>query len=195
MQTPETIFNMADFVPDLRAQFEQRPPAPNKMIRNAVPVEKSGEKGGQFDAAQIERRFMTLTDGEQTWNWEAESLRGLWRGAKQPPVLGAYPEAYNDAFMILDFHVLELCELLGDRTDAEMKEVYSALRRRPDGRSLGFAHDHMRRAAALVLGTRPLSQAEFEAIMARLERSCRTFEEGPASRNYLAALRTTFGPA
>ena len=74
-----------------------------------------------------------------------------------------------------------------------MKEIYSALRRRPDGGSLGFVHDYMWQAAALVLGTRPLSQAEFEAIMARLERSCRTFEQGPTSRNYVASLRMTLG--
>jgi hypothetical protein len=162
------------------------------MILNAVPVKNSAETGGKFVPLQGERRFMTLTDGKQTWDWETESLRGLWRGTQQPPVLGDYPEAYNDAFMILDFHALELCRLFGDRPDSEMKEIYATLRRRPDGRSLGFAHDYLWRAAALVLGTRPLSQAEFEAIMARLERSCRTFEQGPSSRNYIACLRTTF---
>ena len=53
----------------------------------------------------------------------------------------------------------------------------------------------MWQAAALVPGTRPLSQAEFEAIMGRLERSCRTFEQGPTSRNYVTALRMTLGQA
>ena len=67
------------------------------------------------------------------------------------------------------------------------------LRRRPDGRSMGFVHDYLWQAAALILGTRPLSQAEFEAIMARLERSCRTFEMGPGSRNYVATLKGTLG--
>lgn len=46
---------------------------------------------------------------------------------------------------------------------------------------------------ALILGTRPLSQAEFEAILARLERSSRTFEMGPGSRKYVAALKGTLG--
>lgn len=193
MQAPETIFNIADFIPDLREQFEQRPPAPSKMIFNAFPAEQSAEPGGQIVPARADRRLLVLTDGKQTWDWEAQSLRGLWRGNQQPPVLGDHPEAYNDAFMILEFHVMELCRFSGDRPDAEMKEIYSMLRRRPDGRSLGFAHDYMWRAAALVLGTRPLSQAEFEAIMARLERSCRTFEQGPASRNYIAALRIALG--
>jgi hypothetical protein len=46
-----------------------------------------------------------------------------------------------------------------------------------------------------VLGTRPLSQAEFEAILSRLERSCRTFAQGPTSRNYIAALRRLWAEA
>jgi hypothetical protein len=120
-------------------------------------------------------------------------LRALFRGDKQPPVLGDYPEAYNECFLLLDLHVLEISKFFGDRRDAEMREIYSALRRRPDGRSLGFVRDYMWQAAALVLGTRPLSQAEFEAIMARLERSCRTFEQSPTSRNYITALKTTLG--
>ena len=97
--------------------------------------------------------------------------------------------------MLLDLHALEISKFFGDRRDAEMREIYSALRRRPDGRSLGFVHDYIWQAAAFILGTRPLSQAEFEAIMARLERSCRTFELGPTSRNSIAALRTTLGQA
>lgn len=88
---PETFFNLADFMPGLRQEFEPRPLNPKKIILAAIPVKN--------------------------------------------------PEIHR----------------------------------------------------GLVLGTRPLSQAEFEAIMARLERSCRTFERGPTSRNYIAALRTTLG--
>ena len=47
-----------------------------------------------------------------------------------------------------------------------MEEIYSILRRRPDGKSLGFVHDCMWQAAALMLATRPLSQGEFEVIEA-----------------------------
>jgi hypothetical protein len=65
------------------------------------------------------------------------------------------------------------------------------LRRRPDGRSLGFTHDYMWQVSALLLGTRVLSQAEFEALLLRLERSCRTFEDGSSSRNYVATLRVS----
>jgi hypothetical protein len=136
------------------------------------------------------RGLLSLSDGKAVWSWETDSLRALFRGDKQPPVLGDCPEAYNECFSLLELHLLEVCKFLGDRRDAEMREIYSALRRRPDGRSLGFVHDYLWQASALMLGTRPLSQAEFEAIMARLERSCRTFEQGPTSRNYVTALKT-----
>ena len=193
-EAPETYFNIEDFVPDLRAEFEQRPFESRKMLWTAIPV-KDPAKHPTIVPAGTKRESISLTDGKEFWFWETNSLAALFRGDKQPPVLGDYPEAYNDAFIILDWHVLEISKFFGDRRDAEMREIYCALRRRPDGRSLGFVHDYMWQATALVLGTRSLSQAEFEAIMARLERSCRTFEMGPTSRNYAAALRTTIGQA
>jgi hypothetical protein len=140
----------------------------------------------------MDRHSLVLTDGKSNCCWQADSLQALFRGNNKPPLLGDYPEAYEGCFMLLDLHALEISKIYGERRDAEMKEIYSMLRRRPDGKSPGFVHDYMWQAAAFVLGTRPLSQPEFEAIMARLERSCRTFEEGPSSRNYIAALRTTF---
>jgi hypothetical protein len=191
---PETFFNVDEFVPDLRQVFEHPPLDPRKMILAAIPV-KEPETHRDPVPAGLDRGSLSLTDGKEFWFWKTDSLRALFRGDKQPPVLGDYPEAYNDLFMLFDLHALEISKLFGDRRDAEMREIYSVLRRRPDGRSLGFVHDYMWQAAALMLGTRPLSQAEFEAIVARLERSCRTFEQGAASRNYIAALRTTFGQA
>ncbi len=192
---PETIFNPENFVPELREIFAQPPPGPRKTVLVAVPVKNPDEHGGKFIPAESERNLIGITEGKSVWDWEVDSLRALFRGDRQPPVLGDYPEAYNDSFILFDLHVLEISKFFGDRRDAEMKEVYSRLRRRPDGGSLGFVHDYLWQAAALILGTRPLSQSEFEAIMARLERSCRTFEEGPSSRNYVAALRQTFGQA
>lgn len=191
---PETFLNLADFVPELRQVFTQPPFNPRKMILAAIPVKNPKEHHGLVPA-DADRHLVSMTDGKEFWHWEVESLQSLFRGDRKPPVLGDYPEAYNDSFILFDLHVLEISKFFGDRRDAEMKEIYSALRRRPDGRSLGFVHDYLWQAAALVLGTRPLSQAEFEAIMARLERSCRTFELRPSSRNYAATLRSTFGRA
>jgi len=193
MQKPGTpFFRLEDVVPSLRLALEGQPLNLNKIIRAAIPVEDP-KAHPVIVPAGIDRGSIYLTDGKESCLWETDSLRALWRGNQQPPVLGDYPEAYNDSFMLLDLHALEISKFFGDRRDEEMREIYSALRRRPDGRSLGFVHDYMWQAAALVLGTRLLSQAEFEAILARLERSCRTFSMGPGSRNYVAALRTTLG--
>jgi hypothetical protein len=192
---PETFFNTDDFVPELREIFTQPPLDPRKTVLVAVPVKNPAEHGGKFIPAGSERNLIGITDGKNVWDWEVASLRSLFRGGRQPPVLGDYPEAYNDSFILFDLHVLEISKFFGDRRDAEMKEIYSMLRRRPDARSQGFVHDYLWQAAAFILGTRPLSQAEFEAIMARLERSCRTYEQGPSSRNYVATLKNTFGRA
>jgi len=194
-EPPETFFNVEDFVPELREIFAQPPLDPSKTLLVAVAVKNPDEHGGRYLPAEPARNLISLSDGENVWNWKVDSLRALFRGDRQPPVLGDYPEAYNDSFVLFDLHALEISRIFGDRRDAEMKEIYSTLRRRPDGSSKGFVHDYLWQAAALVLGTRPLSQAEFEAIMARLERSCRTFEMGPSSRNYVATLKSMFGPA
>ena len=191
MQKPsEPFFKLEDLVPSLRQEIEHQPLDLTKMILVAVPAQKTE---GVLLPGGMERCSLCLTDGKAVCLWETDSLRALFRGDRQPPVLGDYPEAYNDSFILLDLHALEISRIFGDRRDEEMREIFSTLRRRPDGRSLGFVHDYMWQAAALVLGTRPLSQAEFEAIMGRLERSCRTFSMGPGSRNYAATLRTTLG--
>ncbi len=188
------LFNVEDFVPGLRQAVEKEAFDLKKMIRVALPV-KNPHQPARAVVDLKDRREIWLTDGEKGCLWKTDSLRALFRGDKRPPVLGDYPEAYNEVFMMLDLHVLELSRFIGDRRDAEMLEIYSCLRRRPDGKSMGLAHDYMWQAAAFILGSRPLSQAEFEAIMSRVERSCRTFAFGPGSSNYVAALRTTFGEA
>jgi hypothetical protein len=189
---PDPFFNLEKFVPSLRQAFEENPLDTKKIIRAAIQVREPNPDVSVLPDG-MDRHSLCLTDGTGFCFWQADSLQALFRGTQQPPVLGDYPEAYNDSFALLDFHALELSNIFGDRRDLEMLEVYSTLRRRPDGTSLGFVHDYMWQAAAFILGTRPLSQAEFEAIMSRLERSCRSFERGPTSRNYVATLRTTIG--
>ena len=190
---PKAFFNTDDFTPQLRDIFSQPMLDPTKVVLVGIAVENPEDSGGKLIPAESNRQRIAATDGKDIWKWEVESLRSLFRGNRQPPVLGDYPEAYNDSFLLFDLHAVEISKFFGDRRDQEMEEIYSTLRRRPDGRSLGLVHDYLWQAAALILGTRPLSQAEFEAIMARLERSCRTFERGPGSRNYVATLRSTFG--
>jgi hypothetical protein len=192
MQSPKALFKLENLVPELRAEFERQPPDPTVMIQVAMQAKDPATTGGAVVPAIADRRLISLTDGKLFWNWQVDSLHALFRGTNLPPVLGDYPEAYEEPFLILDYHALRLSDVVGDRRDTEMKEIYSTLRRRPDGKSRGMEHDYMWQAAALLLGMWPLSQAEFEAIVARLERSCRTFEDGPSSRNYVTSLRTLF---
>jgi hypothetical protein len=186
------VLRLEDFVPSLQQALEREPLDLKKILRAAVPAVKT-ETGAMRVPETMNRHEIVITDSKSTCSWKTDSLRALFRGDAQPPVLGDNPIAYNGSFALLDLHVVEVCTLAGDRRDEEMLEIYSALRRRPDGRSLGYVHDYMWQAAAIMLGTRPLSQAEFEAILSRLERSCRTFRMGPTSRNYVTSLRQIFG--
>jgi hypothetical protein len=184
-------FHLDQCVPSLQTALAKQPLDLTKLLRIAVPVRDPNER--PLVPKLPDRHVLEIFDGNAVCTWEVPSLTALFRGDKQPPVLGDYPEAYEDSFALFDLHVLELSRLFGDRRDEELLELYSNLRRRPDGRSLGFFHDYLWQAAALILGTRILSKAEYEAILARLERSCRTFRIGPTSRNLVAALRQTMG--
>ena len=132
-----------------------------------------------------------LFDGKKAAVWNVPSLRELFRGDQAPPPdMDRYPTSYVRALFCIEKHVLTLCDAEGDRTDQEMEPVYSALRRRPDGKNhLGFAHDILWQAAALMLGLHRLSGAEFEAIVGALERSVRRWALRPVSRNYVSYLR------
>ena len=133
---PETFFNADDFLPELRNILSAPPFNPGKILLTAIPVKSPDEHHGLVPAME-DRSLISITDGKNFWFWEVDSLQSLYRGDKQTPVLGDYPEAYNDSFILFDLHVLEISKFFGDRRDAEMKEIFSTLRRRPDGRSLG----------------------------------------------------------
>jgi len=71
-----------------------------------------------------------------------------------------------------------------------IEAIYSALRRRPDGRNhLGPLHDFLWQAAALTLGLHRLSRSEFESVAGTLECSVRKCALRPVSRNYAGYLR------
>lgn len=188
----DPIFALEHFAPSLREAFGDKTFSPNTLLRVAIPIEDPDTHPKATPKFPEDGELAILWKDEQVF-WEPPSLEALFRGDRQPPEFGKYPDNYEDAFVILDIHALEFGCLIGDPTDQEMREVYSDLRRRPDGRRRNALHEYMWRAAALMVGTRPISRAEFEGIMARLERSCRTFSIGPVSRNYLASLHATLG--
>lgn len=137
-----------------------------------------------------DKQLVPLINEQKLAHWTVPSLRGLFRGDQSPPPdLSHYPPAYVPVFYLIEHHVLTACDGISDQTDQDLEKIYSTLRRRPDGRSLGPLHDFLWQVAALVLGLYPLSQAEFEGVIGALEGSTRRWQQQPISRNYVAYLR------
>jgi hypothetical protein len=138
------------------------------------------------------KHFVPVYDGKKMAHWQVPTLQELFRGDRTPPPdMDHYPEEYCPHFYFIENHVLTVCAAKGDRSDQEMEEIYSMLRRRPAGRSLGAVHDFLWQAAALLLGPHVLSGVEFEALLSALERSTRKWALRPVSRNYVAYLHKT----
>jgi hypothetical protein len=120
-------------------------------------------------------------------------IRELFRGTAKPGDLSRGPTTQLEPFfLMLEATVAAFCVADGrDESDQEMAIVYSELRRRPD-KDGGRLSSYVRAAAQLYMSARPVSQAEYDAVMGRLARSARTFSDGAISRNYLTTLRETF---
>lgn len=189
----ESFLNPDDFVPSLREALEKAPLDLTKFIRVAAAVKDPNEK--LLVPIIRDRREIFIIDGEKSCSWNVSFLTDLFRGERPAPRFSDLPGNYEASFLFLELHLLDFCDSFGDLRDVEAEEIYSALRRRPAGKSLGPCHDHLWQASALLLGTHLLSKAEFESILARLERSCRTFAMGSTSRNYINTLRGTIGQA
>lgn len=143
------------------------------------------------------RSDILLGDGRQLLEWRVEALRPLFRGDRQPPPdseMAHYPEQYVPFFHRVEYNVYRYCRTMNlQPSDAEFLELYSQLRRRPDGKSLGPLHDMIWQSAALVLGLMPWSEAEFTAVFGQLARSARHFKLSLSSRNYIDYVRHTIG--
>jgi hypothetical protein len=180
------LFVLDDFVPELKELITTQGLEVDAIDLPIVLDEKQ-------KVVVTKRNEIILTDGKKSLVWNVPSLRALFRGDKVPPSLTNFPPEYVPHFALIEDHALLVCDHLGDRTDREFEEIYSAIRRRPDGRSLGVAHDLLWQAVVFMVATRPVSPAEFEEILARLGASARTFGMGLVSRNYIENVRTMFG--
>ena len=177
---------MNDLLPELRLLAEAQGLNPDNLF---VALRVSDQRKLQV----VDRHSVPVTDGVKLVHWQVPALSELYRGSQTPPPdMDHYPEEYAPHFFFIENHVLILCDAKGDRTDQEMEEIYSMLRRRPDGRSLGALHDFLWQVSALLVGTQVLSAAEFEALIGALERSTRRWALRPVSRNYVTYLRRTF---
>lgn len=149
------------------------------------------------DAHKGNRSEIILGDGRRLTQWQVESLRPLFRGDRQPPTdseMGQYPELYVPFFHRVEYNVYRYCRTMGlEPTDDQFLDLYSQLRRRPDGKSLGPLHDVIWQSAALMLGLMPWSEAEYTAVFGQLARSARHFKVRYSSRNYMAYVRQNSG--
>ena len=173
-----------DLIPSLRELVEKE----RLDVRTLTVAGLTGEHGH----LQVkDRHAVFLFDGKNTAVWAVGALRELFRGDKAPPPdMTQYPPEYARCFFSFEKHVLTACDIEGDRTDQELEAIYSALRRRPDGKNhLGPLHDFLWQVAAFTLGMHRLSQAEFESVVGQLERSVRIWSLRPVSRNYVSYLR------
>ncbi len=143
--------------------------------------------------AAKDRSNVLVGNGRIVTDWHVASLRSLFRGDRRPPPdseMEHYPAAYAPFFHRIEYNVYRYCRTMDlNPIDAEFVDLYSQMRRRPDGRSLGALHDVIWQSAALALGRRPWSEAEYTAIFGQLARSARHFKIGPVSRNYIAYVR------
>ncbi|MFA6568622.1 MAG: hypothetical protein WCS96_10445 [Victivallales bacterium] len=182
-------------------------------VLNPVPGLKELLEKDKVDPVELAIGFPVGDDGEIVFedrsniilhdrknrhvDWRIDSLRALFRGTKSPPPdheMAQYPEEYVGFFYGIEKYVHSACSIKSPYPfDEQFVEIYSMMRRRPDSKSTGMIHDVVWQAAALTLGLREWSEAEYVAVFAQLTRSVRTFSIGKDSRNYIEYLNGTVG--
>jgi len=141
------------------------------------------------------RNSISLTDGGNGGVWNVPSLRALFRGNRQAPQeseMEHHQAEYVDLFYCVEFGSSMILDTDRDPTDDEFIELYSTMRRRPDGKSLGVLHDVVWQSACLALGMVKYSESEYGAVFGQLTRSVRHYRTGPSSRNYIGYLRVNY---
>ena len=186
MTDPKPIFRNPElWQPELRKVIEENALDPMNL---SVGLPFENERIPNFN-----RTLIQISDGQKTAAWKTDSIRKLFRGNEVPPDLADYPKEYVPYFFFIESHLLTADSVKRNLRDREMEDIYSNLRRRPDGRSLGPIHDFVWQVAAILLALHPLSQAQYEGILGRLAVAARTFAVGPTSRNYFDYLHSRLG--
>ncbi len=136
------------------------------------------------------REDIAVVYEDKSFEWHNDSIRALFRGNHIPPDLKEYPPEYDFFFYRIESQIILLSEHLEhELCDVDFEEIFSAMRRRPDGRRINLMHDVVWQAASLNMALSPCSESEYTAIFMRLEQSARTFNLGRSSKNYLSYLR------
>ena len=149
------------------------------------------DDGGRLPTTDRSQVLIADAESGAAAVWEVVSLRELFRGGAPAPASLATPADEYLAFLFnIEAHVLSIADALcAPARDGDVVEAFSGLKRRPDGRSAGFVHDSLWQATALSLGLYPTSAAEYEALMGRLVKSARRWQQHASSQAYTRFLR------
>lgn len=118
----------------------------------------------------------------------------LFSGQRTPPSFrdGPTPE-YMPFFATIERAVAQAASVLDPPpTDQELERLYRKLKRHPDGTDAAPLFSCMQAAARAYMSVAEVSRADFEAVIARLAQSARTFSVGHASHNYSGQLAAMF---
>ena len=145
--------------------------------------------GKPFERTQV--GFVVNESTDKVCKITVPSLRALFRGNGELTIDRTdFKEEYIPFFYPIETTLLQVGKGLPKHmiVDDKFIEAFSTVRRRPDGRSVGYIHDVVWQLAADFLIRHVCSQNEFEACFRRLEQSARTWHTGPTSANYLASI-------
>lgn len=117
---------------------------------------------------------------------DLKPITELFAGDRTPPDFAdGPPHDYVPFFATIELTAADYCSVLECvEVDREFERLYRHLRRRPDGSHRNPLFSYLQAAARLYMSLHDVSQAEFEAVVRRIERSARTFSMGSTSRNY-----------
>jgi len=146
---------------------------------------RSSDHSVPFDRTEL----ILVQDGEdkkQSVILHVSSLRELFRGNAAPGEFKDYPDEYIPFFATVEEMLVDEFRFCRDNpiSDDQFIEVYSVMRRRPDGKSIGLLHDLVWQMCAYFMLLRRCSQGEFESCIQKLERGVRKFHMDHRSHNY-----------
>ena len=151
------------------------------------------------DKLQDEMHNLYVSSGndEDFFIIEVPSIRELFRGNRNPGSLGNTSDVkymYIITYVERQWIALVNEEFLDVPRDMTMKEIYSQLRRRPDGSShnTDTIYSVIWQCLAFLTGVMEISEAEYTAILSRLVRSASTFCTSVATKNMYEQLLNVY---
>jgi len=184
--------NSETFAPELLNCFGGSKPRTDRLWNLAYAVKEDAD---HYVNDLEDRTTIAFNDGDGIHTFSVQSLESIFRGDVKPPSLEKFPSSYIPFFGILEHMVINIADYFGDPTDDDMQQIYRRLRRKPDGQGVHIIHDYVWQACAIILALRPWSREQYEAVLGRLEKSCRTFSTSSCSKNYIKELRRTGYPS